>query len=210
MPPTETENPESNQLRCPWPGINDPIYTRYHDEEWGVPKTDSIALFEKLILEGFQSGLSWLTILKKRDNFRAAFHGFAPKRIARYTDKDVARLMNDAGIVRNRLKINATIDNAKAMLALSTHTSLSDFLWGFIDGRPIINRAKAFKDVPSQTELSKTISKALKKEGFRFIGPTTVYAFMQSTGMVNDHLISCPQHAACAKLQRTLPKTHNV
>jgi DNA-3-methyladenine glycosylase I len=188
--------------RCPWAGIADPQYARYHDEEWGVPKSDDGALFEKLVLEGFQSGLSWLTILRKRENFRAAFHGFDPERIARYGAKDVARLMADAGIVRNRLKIEATIDNARALLKLNEHTSLAAFLWDLVDGRPQINSHRSFKGVPAQTATSKAMSKALKGRGFRFVGPTTVYAFMQATGMVNDHLVSCHRHAVCAKLQR--------
>ena len=190
--------------RCPWPGINDPVYARYHDEEWGVPLTDDRALFEKLVLEGFQSGLSWLTILKKRDNFRRAFHNFDTVKIARYGARDVDRLMNDAGIVRNKLKIEATIDNAKACLALAKHQSLSHFIWGFIEGPPIQNKLHTLKDAPALSELSTRISKALKAEGFRFVGPTTIYAFMQSSGMVNDHLVSCPRHAACAKLQKTM------
>ncbi|HEU0061779.1 MAG TPA: DNA-3-methyladenine glycosylase I [Hyphomicrobiaceae bacterium] len=188
--------------RCPWVGIADPQYARYHDEEWGVPKSDDRALFEKLVLEGFQSGLSWLTILRKRENFRAAFHAFDPARIARYGAKDTARLMADAGIVRNRLKIEATIDNARALLKLNEHTSLAAFLWDQVDGRPQINAHRSFKGVPAQTARSTAISKALKARGFRFVGPTTVYAFMQATGMVNDHLVSCHRHAACAKLQR--------
>lgn len=188
--------------RCPWAGIADPVYARYHDEEWGVPKTDDRAMFEKLVLEGFQSGLSWLTILKKRDNFRKAFHGFDAARIARYGAKDIARLMADAGIVRNRLKVEATIDNAHALLKLQERTGLATFLWGFIDGRPQINRHRSFKTVLPQTDTSKTISKALKAEGFRFVGPTTVYAFMQATGMVNDHLVGCHRYEPCAKLQR--------
>ena len=189
-------------VRCPWGGIEDVEYSRYHDEEWGVPMTDDRALLEKLVLEGFQSGLSWLTILKKRDNFRRAFHGFDAARIARYTDKDRARLMADAGIVRNRLKIEATIDNARAYLALTEKQSLASFLWGFLDGRPVINVRHSLKEVPAETDLSKRISKALKAEGFRFVGPTTIYAFMQSTGMVNDHLIGCHRHEPCARLQR--------
>lgn len=190
--------------RCPWPGIDDPEYARYHDEEWGVPKTADRDLFEKIILEGFQAGLSWLTILRKRDNFRRAFHAFDPERIARYTDDDRARLMADAGIIRNRLKIEATIDNARAYLDLTEHQSLSHFIWSHIDGTPIINQFASFADVPAETELSKTISKALKKRGFRFVGPTTVYAFMQASGLVNDHLVACPRHAACASLQQNL------
>jgi DNA-3-methyladenine glycosylase I len=193
--------------RCRWAGT-DPLYVRYHDEEWGVPKTDDRALFEKLVLEGFQSGLSWITILRKRDNFRKAFHGFDPARIARYGDKDKARLMADAGIVRNRLKIEATIDNARALLNLQKHTSLSAFIWELAGGKPQINTHSTFKSIPAQTPISKAISKALKKEGFRFVGPTTVYAFMQSTGMVNDHLVDCLSYEPCARLQRAfkMPK----
>lgn len=188
-------------IRCPWAGIADGEYARYHDEEWGVPQADSRALFEKLVLEGFQSGLSWLTILKKRDNFRRAFHGFDAARIARYGEKDFQRLMADAGIVRNRLKIEATIDNARAYLALSEKRSLAAFIWDFLDGRPIVHERRSMKEVPPETELSKRISKGLKAEGFRFVGPTTVYAFMQSTGMVNDHLADCHRHATCAAMQ---------
>jgi DNA-3-methyladenine glycosylase I len=188
--------------RRPWAGATDPEYARYHDAAWGVPHADSQRLFEKLILEGFQSGLSWLTILKKRDNFRRAFHGFDPERMARYGAKDRARLMADAGIVRNRLKIEAAVDNARAYLTLSERTTLAAFLWDFLDGRPIINQFGSMGRIPPQTDLSLRISKALKNEGFRFVGPTTVYAFMQSSGFVNDHLIACPRHSACAKLQR--------
>jgi DNA-3-methyladenine glycosylase I len=189
-------------VRCPWVGIAEPIYARYHDQEWGVPQPDDRALFEKLVLEGFQAGLSWLTILKKRENFRRAFHGFVPERIARYGAKDVARLMADPGIVRNRLKVEATIDNARAVLKLTQRTPLSTFLWSFLGGHPQINRHKSFNTVPAETPTSKAISKALKAEGFRFVGPTTVYAFMQSTGMVNDHLVTCHRHETCAELQR--------
>ncbi len=190
--------------RCPWPGIDDPIYARYHDEEWGVPLTDGQKLFEKLVLEGFQSGLSWLTILRKRENFRSAFHGFDAEKIARFNARDIARLMNDAGIVRNKLKIEATIDNAKAYLALTKTQPFSHFVWSFIDGQPAQNRLHSLKDAAAQTDTSKKLSKALKAVGFRFVGPTTVYAFMQSSGMVNDHLVTCPRHAACARLQASL------
>lgn len=189
--------------RCPWAGIDDTEYARYHDEEWGVPKTDDVMLFEKLVLEGFQSGLSWITILRKRDNFRKAFNGFDAKRIARYGDKDIARLMADAGIVRNRLKIEATIDNARAYLKLAEKGGLSAFLWGLLDGKPRINRCSAIGEVAATSEDSKRLSKALKGEGFRFVGPTTMYAFMQATGMVNDHLVSCHRYEPCAKLQRS-------
>lgn len=189
--------------RCPWAGIDDTEYARYHDEEWGVPKTDDVMLFEKLVLEGFQSGLSWITILRKRDNFRKAFHSFDAKRIARYGDKDIARLMADAGIVRNRLKIEATIDNARAYLELAEKGGLSAFLWGLLDGKPRINRCSAIGEVAATSKDSKRLSKALKGEGFRFVGPTTMYAFMQATGMVNDHLVSCHRYEPCAKLQRS-------
>lgn len=188
-------------VRCPWGGIGDPLYARYHDTEWGVPKTDDRQLFEKLVLEGFQAGLSWLTILRKRDAFRKAFHDFDASRVARFGEKDVARLMQDAGIVRNRLKIEATIDNARAYLKLSEKRRLAPFLWELAGGKPQINRYENFKSVPPETPVSKAISKALKAEGFRFVGPTTVYAFMQASGMVNDHLVSCHRYGPCAQLQ---------
>jgi DNA-3-methyladenine glycosylase I len=197
------EGSDPSISRCPWTGLADPLYTRYHDEEWGVPKTDDRALFEKLVLEGFQAGLSWLTILKKRENFRTAFHGFDAQRIARYGARDTARLMADAGIVRNKLKVEATIANARALLKLQERTSLAAFVWGFLDGRPQINQHRAFKTVPAETPTSKAMSKALLAEGFRFVGPTTVYAFMQATGMVNDHLVECFRHEPCARLQRS-------
>jgi DNA-3-methyladenine glycosylase I len=190
--------------RCPWAGAADTEYARYHDEEWGVPMTDDRALFEKLVLEGFQAGLSWLTILRKRENFRKAFHNFDAARMACFTERDIARLMNDAGIIRNRAKIEATISNAKAYLALSERIAFSQYVWGFIEGRPIINKLTSLKGVPAETDISKRISKALKADGFRFVGSTTLYAFMQSTGMVNDHIVSCFRHDACAKLQKKL------
>jgi DNA-3-methyladenine glycosylase I len=192
--------------RCPWAGA-DPEYQRYHDQEWGVPLTRDEALFEKLVLEGFQAGLSWITILRKRPNFRRAFAGFDAAAIAAYRAKDVARLMKDEGIVRNRAKIEATVDNAKAYVRLSERTSLREFLLGFLDAGPVQNRHRTMADIPAQTELSKRISKALKAEGFRFVGPTTVYAFMQSVGMVNDHLVDCHRYAPCAKLQLAAGKT---
>ncbi len=188
--------------RCPWVNIADADYTRYHDQEWGVPLTRDDAMFEKLALEGFQAGLSWITILRKREAFRQAFDGFDPERIARYTARDVKRLMNDVGIVRNRAKIEATISNATAYLELRKRTSLKNFLWSFLDNGAVQNRFHSMSEIPPQTDLSKRISKALKAEGFRFVGPTTVYAFMQSAGMVNDHLVGCHRHEPCAKLQR--------
>jgi DNA-3-methyladenine glycosylase I len=200
---------QNHGIRCPWVGIADAEYQRYHDEEWGVPHADERLLFEKLVLEGFQSGLSWLTILRKRPAFRRAFADFDAGTIARYGDADKARLMADAGIVRNRLKVEATIDNARAYLKLRERTTLGAFLWGFLDGRPIIHERQAIGEVPPQTELSLKISKALKAEGFRFVGPTTIYAFMQSSGFVNDHLVTCHRHAPCAALQRAFegPRT---
>jgi DNA-3-methyladenine glycosylase I len=196
--------------RCAWVGIEDPLYVHYHDTEWGVPKTREVDLFEKLILEGFQSGLSWITILRKRENFRRAFDGFDAEKIARYTDADRARLMADAGIVRNRLKIDATIDNARAYLRLTERRSLASLLWGLLDGRPVINCYRKLGEVPPSTDLSKRMSKVLKDEGFRFVGPTTVYAFMQASGMVNDHLVSCHRHAECSALMKQfkLPGRH--
>lgn len=189
--------------RCSWAGT-DAEYVRYHDEEWGVPMTDDRALFEKLTLEGFQAGLSWITILRKRENFRAAFHNFDAERIARYTPRDVERLMTNAGIIRNRAKIEAAISNARAFLSLSERMPFSQYLWGFLDGGPVINEIASMKEVRAETDLSKKMSKALKADGFRFVGSTTLYAFMQSTGMVNDHLVTCFRYAPCAKLQKKL------
>ncbi|MEC9369176.1 MAG: DNA-3-methyladenine glycosylase I [Pseudomonadota bacterium] len=188
--------------RCSWAG-SEPIYVAYHDEEWGVPKADDVALYEKLVLEGFQSGLSWITILKKRENFRKAFHGFNPGRVARYGEKDIRRLLGDAGIVRHRGKIEAAISNARAVLELHKEISLSAFLWNFMDGKPAQNKVHSMSDIPGSTPLSTQIAKALKAKGFRFCGPTTVYAFMQSVGMVNDHLAACPRRSDCAQLART-------
>jgi DNA-3-methyladenine glycosylase I len=186
--------------RCPWPK-EDPIYVAYHDEEWGVPEYDDRALFEKLILDGFQAGLSWITILRKRDNFRRAFAGFAPEKIARFTPKKVEALMQDAGIVRNRLKIEGTVLSARAYLeAMEKGPGFSRLLWDFLDGRPKVNRFRSTAQIPAETELSRRISKELSRRGFKFVGPTIVYAFMQATGMVNDHLVSCHRHAALAKL----------
>lgn len=188
-------------VRCPWPGIEAEIYANYHDTEWGVPKLGERDLFEKLNLEGFQAGLSWLTILRKRENFRTAFAGFDVERLARFGEKDIARLMGDAGIVRNRAKIEAAIGNAQAFLNIAEQESFSGFLWGFLDNAPVANRWRTFSEIPAQTELSKRISVELKRRGFRFVGPTTVYAFMQSVGMVNDHLVGCHRHRPCAQLQ---------
>jgi DNA-3-methyladenine glycosylase I len=188
------------QERCPWPGT-DPLYVAYHDEEWGVPERDDRALYEKLILDGFQAGLSWITILRKREAFRRAFDDFAPEKIARYNAKKIEALMQDVGIVRNRMKIEGAIASARVWLdMMDKGRGFSPFLWDFVDGKPIVNRYKTMKQVPAETALSRAISKELKSRGFKFCGPTIVYAFMQATGLVNDHLTTCHRHAACAAL----------
>jgi DNA-3-methyladenine glycosylase I len=189
--------------RCTWPGLHDPVYAHYHDTEWGVPHANEAKLFEKLLLEGFQAGLSWLTILKKRETFRQAFDGFDAARIARYGAQDVQRLMADPGIIRNKLKVEGAILSAQAYLRLREETTLAAILWGAVDGRPVTNYFQRHGDVPAQTVVSARISKALKARGFRFVGPTTVYAFMQSVGMVNDHLTTCHRQLPCAGLQQT-------
>jgi DNA-3-methyladenine glycosylase I len=187
-------------IRCPWPK-EDPLYLAYHDEEWGVPEYDDRALYEKLVLDGFQAGLSWITILRKRENFRAAFDGFAPEKIAGYSPKRVERLMQNAGIVRNRMKIEGAVQSARAYLAvMEKGPGFARLLWDFVDGTPKVNNFRSIKQVPAETELSRKISKELATRGFKFCGPTIVYAFMQAVGMVNDHLVSCHRHAACAKL----------
>lgn len=191
-------------VRCPWAG-NDADYQRYHDTEWGVPLKTDRAIFEKLVLEGFQAGLSWITILRKRENFRRAFDKFDPESIARFGSKDVARLMADTGIVRNRAKIEATIDNAKAYLKLRERTTLKKLLWNELgESGPLQRGARTIGDIPAENETSKRISKLLKAEGFRFVGPTTVYAFMQSAGLVNDHLVGCFRYDDCSKLQQAV------
>jgi DNA-3-methyladenine glycosylase I len=180
--------------RCPWAG-QDPLYVAYHDDEWGVPEHDDRALFEKLVLDGFQAGLSWITILRKRDNFRRAFDGFEPATIARYNARKVAALMNDAGIVRNRAKIEGTVASARAFLdIMEKGPGFSALLWDFVDGRPQINHRRRIADVPAETPLSRAVSKELAGRGFKFVGPTIVYAFMQAVGMVNDHLVTCHRH----------------
>ena len=185
--------------RCPWPGT-DPFYMAYHDDEWGVPEWDDRALFEKLILDGFQAGLSWLTILRKREAFRAGFAGFEPEEIARFDGARVETLMQDAGIVRNRGKIENTIKSAQVWLEIQQGQGFSNYLWNFYDGRPQQNYFRHHGDVPAQTELSAKISKDLKQRGFNFCGPTIVYAFCEAVGMVNDHLTGCACHARCAAL----------
>jgi DNA-3-methyladenine glycosylase I len=182
--------------RCPWAG-HDPLYIRYHDEEWGVPSHDDRHLFEMLILEGAQAGLSWITILRKRGNYRRLFHDFDAEKIARFSEEDIARCLADPGIVRNRLKVESAVINARAAVRVREEFgSLDAFLWQFVNGSPIQNERRSLAEVPARTEESDAMSKALKKRGFKFIGTTICYAFMQAVGMVNDHLVSCPRRAA--------------
>jgi DNA-3-methyladenine glycosylase I len=187
--------------RCGWCG-NDPLYVAYHDTEWGVPEHDSRALWEKLILDGFQAGLSWITILRKRDAFRAAFDGFDPHSIANWGDADVARLLSDPGIVRHRGKIEATISNARAWIEMEDRGGFDTFVWKHVDGAPLVNHWATLADVPAFTPLSERLSKDLKAAGFRFCGPTIVYAWLQATGVINDHLVTCFRHQQVHALRR--------
>ncbi|MGH2686608.1 MAG: DNA-3-methyladenine glycosylase I [Actinomycetota bacterium] len=181
--------------RCGWVPPGDPLYVSYHDEEWGVPSHDETHLFEMLVLEGAQAGLSWSTILRKRDRYRTAFTGFDPDVVARFDETDVSRLLADPGIVRNRLKVESAVANARAVLALrGTGHRFDQFVWSFVGGRPRRNRWRRLTDIPAQTEESLAMSKDLKRRGFRFVGPTVCYAFMQAVGMVNDHVTSCFRH----------------
>jgi len=190
-------------LYCKWAPIDDPIYRSYHDTEWGVPNYDSESLFEKLILDGFQAGLSWRTILYKRDGFRKAFDNFNPEKIARYNEKKVERLLNNPEIIRSELKIRATISNAQIWLKImeTGDQEFSKILWDFTEGKPIINHWKNYKDSPVKSPESEAMSKNLKKRGFKFCGPVIVYAFMQAVGMINDHEIACPRHKEVQKLR---------
>ncbi len=189
---------EDGICRCTWCGT-DRVYVAYHDTEWGVPEYDSRALFEKLQLDGFQAGLSWITILRKREAFRKAFDNFDPEKMARYKPAKLERLMNDSGIVRNRLKIEASVSNAQAYLAMP---DFSAYLWDFMDGRPLQNKLRGMKDVQASTPLAERISKDMKTRGFRFVGPTIVYAFMQACGLVNDHVVDCHRHEAVKRQAR--------
>jgi DNA-3-methyladenine glycosylase I len=188
--PSQPAAPE----RCPWCG-SDPLYTAYHDSEWGVPVHDDRTWFEFLTLEGAQAGLSWLTILRKRENYRKAFDGFDVQKVARYTPARIEKLLQNEGIVRNRLKVESTVSNAKAFIAVQKEFGSFDaYMWQFVDGKPVINRPKTLKDVPASTPLSDRISKDMKKRGFRFVGSTIIYAQLQATGVVNDHLVGCHRH----------------
>lgn len=193
----------ADPVRCPW-GTSDPLSIAYHDEEWGRPVHDERGLYERLCLEGFQSGLSWLTILRKRESFRSAFAGFDPEKVARFGEHDVARLLGDPGIVRHRGKIEAAISNAQAFLDLEAGPGFSRFLWSFVDGKPKQSRYARMTEIPTRTPESIALAKALTQRGFRFFGPTTAHAFMQSVGMVNDHLTSCYRRSECAKLGKSL------
>jgi DNA-3-methyladenine glycosylase I len=188
------------KTRCDWVPLDNPLYVKYHDEEWGVPVHDDRLLFEFLILEGAQAGLSWLTILKKRDNYRKAFDFFDPQKVARYDEKKVAELLQNKGIIRNRLKINAAVTNARAFLDVRQEFgSFNSYIWNFMDGKPLVNRWKSLKEIPASTPLSDTISKDLKKRGFKFVGSTIIYAHMQATGMVNDHTVDCFRYTEVMK-----------
>jgi DNA-3-methyladenine glycosylase I len=192
--------PAPELRRCSWCG-SDPLYVAYHDGEWGVPLHDDARLFEFLILEGAQAGLSWLTILRKRDNYRQAFDGFDAERVAGYGEQDIARLLDNPGIVRNRLKIASAIRNARAVLAIrEAHGSLDRFLWQFVDGRPVQNRWRSLQEIPASTPQSDRMSRELRRLGCNFVGSTICYAFMQATGMVNDHVTSCFRHDECRAL----------
>ena len=184
------------KTRCSWCG-DDPLYVRYHDEEWGVPVRDEQTLFEFLLLEGAQAGLSWSTILRKLDTYRAAYRGFDPATVAAFDDADVARLLGDEGIVRNRAKVAASIRNARAWIELDDPVS---YLWSFVDGVALQNEWPTMADVPAETDRSRAMSRDLKRRGFGFVGPTICYAFMQATGMVNDHVSTCFRHAECRAL----------
>ncbi|MCI4677471.1 DNA-3-methyladenine glycosylase I [Rhodoblastus acidophilus] len=184
--------------RCPWPG-QDAAYVAYHDDEWGVPEFDSRALFEKLMLDGFQAGLSWIAILRKRDNFRRAFAGFDPEKIAAFDVAKIESLMLDPGIVRNRAKIEGAVASARLYLDIEAGQGFSRYLWDFVDGRPIVNSFRALDEVPAKTDVSERMARDLKTRGFKFCGPTIVYAFMQAVGMVNDHLVDCHRHEACQR-----------
>ena len=189
------------KARCWWPGV-DPFYVAYHDTDWGVPETNDRALFEKLVLDGFQAGLSWITILRKRENFRKAFDGFEAQAMVRYGPEKLASLMQDTGIVRNRAKIEGVVPSARVFLAIQEKEGFANYLWKFVDGRPVQNTLKSRAEVQAQTSISQAISKDLKARGFTFCGPTIVYAFMQACGLVNDHLVGCYRHGEVAELGR--------
>jgi DNA-3-methyladenine glycosylase I len=194
--------PKAKTVRCPWCLSGNELYIKYHDTEWGVPAYDDATQFEFLILEGAQAGLSWSTILNKREGYREAFAGFDPERIARFGKREVARLLNNPGIVRNRLKVAAAITNAKAYLEVQEEQGFAKYMWSFVGGKPIQNRLKTHENVPATSTESDALSKDLKKRGFKFVGSTIIYAHMQATGMVNDHRTDCFRHRECVKLAK--------
>ncbi|BFM13053.1 DNA-3-methyladenine glycosylase I [Simiduia litorea] len=190
--------------RCEW-CHGDDLYHRYHDEEWGVPLFDEQRLFEFLLLEGAQAGLSWITVLRKRENYRLAYDNFDPHKLARYSQSKIDKLLQNPGIIRNKLKVNSAVRNAKAWLALKDQgVDLVDYFWRFVDGKPLQNNIKKMSDIPASTPTSDALAKQLKKDGFNFVGTTICYAHMQATGMVNDHIISCPRHRVCVQLSKKL------
>jgi DNA-3-methyladenine glycosylase I len=194
----------SEKIRCWWPGENDALYLGYHDTEWGVPEYDPRALYEKLVLDGFQAGLSWIAILRKRENFRKAFHDFDPEKIARYGKRDMERLLKNEGIIRSRAKIDAAIRGAKIWLEIQEKEpgGFTDAIWKHVGGKPQVNTFKKKEQVPAQTTMSEALARDLKQRGFNFCGPVIAYAFAQATGMVNDHLTVCFRHDECAKLAK--------
>jgi DNA-3-methyladenine glycosylase I len=197
--PTSLITHSDGKARCWWPGV-DPLYVAYHDTDWGVPEPSDRALFEKLVLDGFQAGLSWITILRKRENFRKAFDHFDAEKLVRYTPEKLDALMQDTGIVRNRAKIHGIIPSAKVFLEIQEKEGFANYLWKHVDGKPLQNNLRSRSDVKAETSISQVISKDLKKRGFTFCGPTIVYAFMQACGLVNDHLVGCYRHAEVAEL----------
>lgn len=199
--------PAMTKNRCAW-ASNNPLMVEYHDKEWGMPAHDDRKLFEFLVLEGAQAGLTWETVLKKRENYRKVFHNFDPKIISQYTDKDINRLLADPGIIRNRLKIEAAIINARRFIEIQKEFgSFDKYIWQFVDSRPIKNNFRSLKDIPATTLESDAMSKDLKKRGFKFAGPTICYAFMQAVGMVNDHTVDCFRYTELAELQETALQT---
>jgi DNA-3-methyladenine glycosylase I len=193
----------AEKIRCGWARLANPRYVEYHDSEWGVPSRDDRHLFEMLILEGAQAGLSWETILNRRDGYRKAFAGFDPRKVARFGAADVRRLLADPGIIRNRLKVEAAIANAKAFLEVQReHGSFAKWLWSFVGGKPVVNRWSAMNEIQPETETSRALSKELRRRGFRFVGPTIVYAYMQAVGMVNDHVVGCFRHPEARRRKR--------
>jgi DNA-3-methyladenine glycosylase I len=199
-----THTTQAKQARCPWSEIND-LERHYHDTEWGVPQTDDRVLFEFLLLEGAQAGLSWDTVLKKREHYRAAFANFEVSKVAQFSLAQQTKLLQNEGIIRNRLKIASAVTNAKLFLAVQTeHGTFARYVWGFVDGRPIQNKWKSARDVPATTPISDAMSKDLKKRGFKFVGSTICYAYMQATGMVNDHLTTCPRFEAVREMDEPI------